>query len=301
VNPYAPVQGPGIWLLLPLVGLVLAWKGRKKGPGRMVVLVVVVGMGMTLLGCGETQPPPNGPTPPTLPNTPSPVSTDLVEPTPSISDPDRELLARTVEIQRWDNSVECPSDHPNVPPEDITIGNPIGDSSLGTIIRNGRAVLTHDHYDSIGLNQDKIDFIRFINYQNDSIDVSLDEMNFPKGDGGGTRIFEFKTLSLTTELVGSKSAELGNPEELVVGQEVQQVYRGGYGNPFQVRHAKVIEVDKLLPPPANVLGFVIESPGSITKPGDSGGGVFLEGKLIGNTAQATAEEAQIAELPISLR
>ncbi len=84
-NPYAPVQGPGVWLLLPLIGIVVAWKGRKSGVGRVFVLVCVMGIGIMLVGCGETPPTP-GPTPPTLPqppNTPTntPTSTPTTAPT----------------------------------------------------------------------------------------------------------------------------------------------------------------------------------------------------------------------------
>ncbi len=54
-NPYAPVQYPGMWLLLPLVGIVFAWKGRKGGPWRMLVLVVVIGVSGLLVSCGSTE------------------------------------------------------------------------------------------------------------------------------------------------------------------------------------------------------------------------------------------------------
>jgi RHS repeat-associated protein len=76
VNPYTPLQGPGIWLLLPFMGMVLALRRRRGGPWRMVVLVCVIGMGMTLTGCSlsdfiEKVPKEGSPTS-TLPQPPSP-------------------------------------------------------------------------------------------------------------------------------------------------------------------------------------------------------------------------------------
>ena len=84
LNPYAPPQGPW-WLLLPLIGVVFAWKGRKGGPWRMLLLVVVIGFGVTLVGCsGEPTPPAPGPETPTepLPEPPTipPVDTNTPEP-----------------------------------------------------------------------------------------------------------------------------------------------------------------------------------------------------------------------------
>lgn len=72
LNPYAPQQGPGLWLLLPLVGLVFAWRGRKRGPWRMLVLVCALGMGVMLGGCVTIE---LVPTP-----TPEPVQTPLPQP-----------------------------------------------------------------------------------------------------------------------------------------------------------------------------------------------------------------------------
>ncbi len=62
-NPYAPRQGPW-WLLLPLIGIVFVWKGRKSGPWRMLILVSVVGAGLSLVSC--TQQPEPDPIPPVL-------------------------------------------------------------------------------------------------------------------------------------------------------------------------------------------------------------------------------------------
>ncbi len=96
LNPYAPSQGPW-WLLLPLVGIVFAWKGRRRGgPWRVLLLVVIVGVGMSLVSCTNTDgdgiikvvtipPSPDSgdtqtPTPPTTP-TSQPTSTQTSTPT----------------------------------------------------------------------------------------------------------------------------------------------------------------------------------------------------------------------------
>ncbi len=81
-NPYTPIQGPGFWLLLPLIGIVVAWKGRKSGAGRMFVLICVMGTGVLLAGCGEVPP---GPTPTQPPGTPTntPIPPTLPSPQPT--------------------------------------------------------------------------------------------------------------------------------------------------------------------------------------------------------------------------
>jgi RHS repeat-associated protein len=70
LNPYAPLQGPGLWLLVPLIGIVVLRRRRKDGPWRMLVLVCVIGLGMSLVSCGGggTSTPTSSPTtPPTTP------------------------------------------------------------------------------------------------------------------------------------------------------------------------------------------------------------------------------------------
>jgi RHS repeat-associated protein len=81
VNPYAPVQGPDFWLLLPFVGLVLALRRRRGGPWRMVVLVCVVGVGVTLTACSASD------FIEKVPKEGSPTSTLLQPPSPAVSLP----------------------------------------------------------------------------------------------------------------------------------------------------------------------------------------------------------------------
>ncbi len=76
------MQYPGAWLLLPLIGIVVGWQGRKNGAGRVLVLVCVIGFGLTLVGCGEAPTPQPGPTQPPVPQPPTqPPNTPTNSPT----------------------------------------------------------------------------------------------------------------------------------------------------------------------------------------------------------------------------
>lgn len=65
-NPYTPLQRPDFWLLLPLIGIVVAWRGRRGSAWRMLVLVCVICFGLASTSCNGT---PRPPLPP-LPDTP---------------------------------------------------------------------------------------------------------------------------------------------------------------------------------------------------------------------------------------
>jgi hypothetical protein len=73
------MQGPW-WLLLPLVGVVVAWKKRRGGPWRMLMLVYVIGVGVTLVSCDPTSPE-SGSTP--IPGPPSSPTSQTSTPEPS--------------------------------------------------------------------------------------------------------------------------------------------------------------------------------------------------------------------------
>ncbi len=88
LNPYAPWQGPGFWLLLPVFGLVWVRRRRKDGPWRMLVLVLGMGMGMTLTSCGDSAPPPGLPPTGTFtPQPPQPPVIGQIEPHTATSAP----------------------------------------------------------------------------------------------------------------------------------------------------------------------------------------------------------------------
>ena len=108
-NPYAPVQGPGMWLLLPLIGIVVAWKGRKNGPWRMLVLVCVIGFGVTLVSCGGTSPGPEG-APPPPPSQPGQTNPDPNVQLANNSD----LIATSVKIFLPPPSFQCPPDDADI-------------------------------------------------------------------------------------------------------------------------------------------------------------------------------------------
>jgi RHS repeat-associated protein len=98
LNPYVPLQEPALWLLAP-VGVVVALLGRKRwrkyGYWLLVLMVVGMGASMLLAGCGPqptptpvppTFPPPLPPTPPspTPPPSPSPSPAPLPSPGPTL-------------------------------------------------------------------------------------------------------------------------------------------------------------------------------------------------------------------------
>ncbi|MEM3433738.1 MAG: RHS repeat-associated core domain-containing protein [Candidatus Methanomethyliaceae archaeon] len=68
LNRYAPVQDPTLWLLAPL-GLVAGLVGRKRRGGWWLLVLIVVGVGVSgvLVAC---QPPTPTPQPPTVPSQP---------------------------------------------------------------------------------------------------------------------------------------------------------------------------------------------------------------------------------------
>ena len=79
LNPYAPLQNPALWLLAPLAVIVALKGGKKRRKYRywLPLLLLVVGVGVVLNGCGPPPPPPTEP--PTLPPTtpsPTPVPTN---------------------------------------------------------------------------------------------------------------------------------------------------------------------------------------------------------------------------------
>jgi RHS repeat-associated protein len=84
LNPYVPLQEPALWLLAP-VGVVVALLGRKRwrkyGYWLLVLMVVGMGASMLLAGCGP-QPTPT-PVPPSQPPTQPPTPTPTPPPTPA--------------------------------------------------------------------------------------------------------------------------------------------------------------------------------------------------------------------------
>jgi RHS repeat-associated protein len=84
LNPYAPLQGPALWLFAPLIGIILLRRRGKGGPWRILMLVCVIGLGLSLVSCGgggEGTPVP-GATP-----GPTPVPTLVVPPSPTQPEP----------------------------------------------------------------------------------------------------------------------------------------------------------------------------------------------------------------------
>jgi RHS repeat-associated protein len=127
-NPYAPLQGPGLWLLLPFVGIVLL-RRRKSGPWRMFVLICVLGTGTLLTGCGgivEIVPVDGTPTQTPLPQPPStpvslPTSTQtstppLLSPTPTSTPSPSPTLPLTVTPTPCPTPIPTPTGTSTLPP-----------------------------------------------------------------------------------------------------------------------------------------------------------------------------------------
>ncbi len=295
-NPYAPAQGPW-WLLLPLMGIVVAWKGRRGGVGRMLLLVLVVGVGMSIVGCGESPQPESEdgiPQPPSQPE--SPQQPDQTDPNQNVQFANHsDLIATSVKIFLPPPIFQCPPDD-----ADIDIPNLPGQSGLGTIIHYGDtvAILTHDHFDKEPKESEKIILTRGLGV------VSFSGFDYDPIDPQNTSLMILPKESeqkLQTELLG-KPAELSSIKP-TRGDYVQIVHLPGEdfikGQPA-VLATRFNDVN-----PDNGR-LILEDKEETIKPGDSGGGVFYNGKLIANTAAINRrfdtfnpdEEIWIVEAPL---
>jgi hypothetical protein len=256
----------GIWLALTPLVVLQSWRGRKRKRRGMpwyvvVVLVMVVGGG--LMGCegGDTATPTCTPTLP--PGAPIP------PPTPP---PPHSLLQHAVRIVLVDEVKVTGPDPTNPSIIITTITRSKMEHSIGTII-SGDRVLTHNHFDPG--NWSITDYILFTSNTGVETKVEKSKVNDQPKDAG-TMVFQ---LPSGTSL-GGTPAPLGDPSTLSVDDTVQTVYYDDGANRMDVLSTKI---DRLGPNGGGVLEARLADPSTIIDPGDSGGGMFKGGQLVGNT------------------
>ena len=283
----------GIWLaLVPLV-VIQSWRGRKRRRGMpwYVVVLLFVGVGGMLAGCGPgplpgdipmictatSMPAPGVPTPPA--DTSSPYDYDPREK----GDHDEEILAASVIIEggrldQW------------------------GGKSLGTIVGEEGGdwiIYTHNHFEltSFGkkLSDQEVSMIRLYDH-NMGFFVQLFKIAAPpevevEEEGQRTKLRVRQSALDRTEARG----KLGNPIDREdgavanVGDEVDIAYLAPYGDSgdhVEIWHTRVVERPDTPPGTVAVLGT--PAPGETFGPGgegDSGGGLFHDGVHIGNNWQ----------------
>ena len=317
----ATLPGLSFWLLALLVSLVLLCRRREKaGPWQRVVLVVVVGGGLMLTGCNNTENPPQDelspPGPPTIPIGPITPQSEFPVPTLPMSYasqanllPDADILAMSVGITMIDRVIECPvDDHPEFP-QDLSTGQALGTVGLGTFIE-GKAdrptILTHNHY---FLNFEKVDTITILGYQNSpfaAVEMTNEVRNGIRPLDPGTLIIELPD-EYNYLVDGAKAAKIGNPNQVVVGQRVQQVF-SNY-DPNLHAPAGVIETEIRKAPfsfsdlarRGDVEVLELTNPNGKLIEGDSGGGVFWNGQVIANAYLSDAQTNLAATIPTQLR
>jgi len=243
----------GIWLaLVPLV-VVQSWQGRKRRRrGFLWVWLLLLGVcvGGALTACC---PPEETPVP-----TPTPiVCTDMSE-APA---PDMRFLEHTVAIET----------------KSSTKGNVKG---LGTIIRGGDTVLTHNHYHEAH----KLDYETYwtavdevvFTSQGNEIPVKMEGIQRSFGKNQETLLLD---LPPGTNL-GGTPATLGDPNTLCNCDWVHVVYKRD-DSQLDVQVAQIFFVGEYAPTiPMAVVNRLSKT---VIDEGDSGGGMFRQGELMGNT------------------
>lgn len=302
-NPYVPWQG--LWLVLPVALLLAAAYKSRKRPGRkgpwllLLLAVMVTGMGVAgvLVACGPpiTPTPDPNPTPgPTLPGTPElPTQPPTPEPTPvPVSDAD--LLKHSVRVgfyKPWG----C-YDPANGNPPATVCPDLHGDVGTGTLITLGSrpAVLTHNHYDEEkgGVPEGTTRVWLYSKAdKSDLVDMSRDEIILlpakdPSPDLGTLVFYLPQDNGDVNRFLGRPDtlspAVLGDPNAVAPGSEVQAVLRSGDRSlvwdmevlPAWSGHFRDYE--------GGAPYIRLHDEHEIVQEGDSGGGVFYGGNLVGN-------------------
>jgi len=217
------------------------------------------------------QPPAPTPTPPPSTDGPPGPASVPTPPPPLPPVPDTLLLERSVHILVFDAIVLCPSlDDPVVPGRGV--------EGLGTIIYAGDTVLTNNHYEElIPAIWGTYDFVEFTDYLGNVERVGRNEVTrFPQDPG--TLLLWLPTVNL-----GLPPATLGNPDTLSPGDWTQVVYYDDGADRMGVRMSRVRGFGEHRGVQTAIFNNHSDNPSEILSGGDSGGGLFKDGSLVGNT------------------
>ena len=211
------------------------------------------------------------PTPTPTPLPPSPTPPPQPVPTPPPPSPpvaDIVLLAQSIHVLVFDAINPCP-------PLDTPVIPGFGEGGLGTIIDNGNTVLTHNHFSHALLQN--ADFVEFTDYWGNSTRIEMNDIDRRFPDNPGTQLL---VLPGQVNLDG-RSATLGDPDTLSPGDWAQVVYQDTTGQ-MRVRMSRVQRLGKYQNEPIVIFNNHSDNPTEILNRGDSGGGVFKEGRLVAN-------------------
>jgi len=147
---------------------------------------------------------------------------------------------------------------------------------LGTIIYAGDTVLTHNHFDPTLLQN--ADFVEFTNYWGNWTRIEMDDIDRRFRDNPGTQL-----LKLPARVnLGGTQATLGNPHTLSPGDWTQVVYYDEGADQMRVLMRSVRRLGEWQGEPIAIFKNHSDNPAEIIDHGDSGGGVFKEGRLVAN-------------------
>ncbi len=148
--------------------------------------------------------------------------------------------------------------------------------NLGTVI-GARTILTHNHFDArIGTLDRELMTVT----QGDSAvtELALSKVRLNPMDGG-TMLFGLPSAMNVPE---AAIADHNTLKRLTVGKWLTVVYWDDANRQTAQRDFKVIKLGK---------GFAtLADPGHIINSGDSGGGAYLDGQLVGNTWRITTDK-----------
>jgi hypothetical protein len=135
--------------------------------------------------------------------------------------------------------------------------------------------LTHNHFNNPKI-QDA-DFVEFTNYAGNRTRIKIDDIERQLRYNPGTQL-----LVLPTHVnLGGTPATLGDPATLSPGDWVQVVYQDEAGQ-LKVRMSSVRGLGEYQGEPTVIFKNHSDNPAEIINQGDSGGGVFKEGRLVAN-------------------
>jgi hypothetical protein len=158
---------------------------------------------------------------------------------------------------------------------------------LGTLVNTGNelVIVTHDHWSLLGAGLAKARF-----YSADNVlltEVSASEfLGLIRSRDGGTLVLNAPAALLASGLV---PAALGDSDTAGWGDLVAVVYRQPGTGELSVKQMAVTSVEDYQTRPSYALQ---SAEGTVVVPGNSGGGVWQDGRLVGNMWTTTVFENQ---------
>ncbi len=155
------------------------------------------------------------------------------------------------------------------PPHGILPFPPYGARSLGTVVWGGTSVISHDHFSGWA----EADYVLFGNYRGEWI-----KLEKPEEVDRRARWFETSQFIFKEPIRIAASAPVGDPFSLKEGEMAEVVYEQNdqmYSVPYEV-HELIW---------GNEPQAIFLDPWQTINRGDSGGGLFKDGQLVGNTWQ----------------